>query len=135
MTEFVARTGALRYNASHGGFEAVYPPTDAQIKAVIRAHAQNFRGETLHIDWADPKTGDIIKAAEIDRPTVEKVKDFFSERGGQPLFALSGGSGGARTPPSGIADLMKNFAEGGKRHFHAQFPEHGPNDWVPAAKR
>lgn len=77
MHEFMRRSGAIRYQSHTGGFEAFYPPSESQIKAILRAHSQRFRGEPLDIDVGDPVTGEIIKSVFLDRPTLRKVLDVF----------------------------------------------------------
>jgi len=76
--EFVDRTKAIRYMARTGGFEASFAPTDAQLRVVLRAHAQHFRGEPMAVDFTAP-TGERMRSVEMERPTLQKLKTFFQE--------------------------------------------------------
>lgn len=89
MVEFMARTGAIRFDFNSGIVNAFSVPTAKQIKVIGDA----LRGKDITVELVDKKITRVIDSAEINNATPQKISRFFSSASGKkadrnsPLFA------------------------------------------------
>ena len=75
MMEFMARTGAIRFDSASGLANAFGNPTSKQIESIGR----HLRGKDITLELVDKDTARIQHSAEIDNATPMKVAKFFAE--------------------------------------------------------
>ncbi len=75
MFDFMRRSGAVRHMPESGGVSVIGMPTDAQLRAMLRAHGR----AGLIVDVDHPDTMETLASQEFRHPTMEALKTFFSQ--------------------------------------------------------
>jgi hypothetical protein len=78
MIEFMRRGRAARHMPGIG-FETSFVPTDTQMARLVQGHRRATPDEPLKVDYSHPQTGEVLETADIDRPTVDKVRQFYAD--------------------------------------------------------
>jgi hypothetical protein len=132
MFDFMHRSGAVRHMPESPGISAVTMPTDAQLKAAVRAHGRG----TFYADAEHPHTMETLGSEEFERPTVEKLRAFFKKHHARQQKAEGGPVDDPDQPqrqlsPVGLyshaADVVQKFPQmrGTPAQFKAMLTKQG----------